>query len=308
LWSSAQIPRASIRDNIDESLQYYAQFDDLKPNLIQDANNTKRDFYADSIWLSIAYGFDGSLRSGVESKYAYIENEWQSTSLQKQINGEMETTKEYSRYWHGVLVFARPLLTFLNVRQIYILNTIIILGLVAVIILMLVRHKEYGLVWIFVATMLSILAFFAGTSLEYAPAIIVMELASILALRAVCQNRLKTLPYLFFFVGIAVNFVDFLTCETITLTIPLLLVLWLRRHKKMSIISFEKVLRLALFWLAGYVLMWLAKWGISPSSNPISSAKSAGVREARREKAESSRKAESLISAKASCFLAMPLM
>jgi hypothetical protein len=128
---------------------------------------------------------------------------------------------------------------------------------------MLVRHKEYGLVWIFVATMLSILAFFAGTSLEYAPAIIVMELASILALRAVCQNRLKTLPYLFFFVGIAVNFVDFLTCETITLTIPLLLVLWLRRHKKMSIISFEKVLRLALFWLAGYVLMWLAKWGIS---------------------------------------------
>jgi len=259
----AQIPKAAIHQNTLESAKYFLSFESAKPNLIEPMHNTKRDFYADSIWLSIAYGYDGNPKSVISSKYAHSEDTGAREDLLAQLQDKLDANTDYSRYWHGPIVFIRPLLVFLNIKQIYILNTIIISALFLTIVVILIKHKEYAGTGIFVATMISILFFFAGTSLEYAQAIVIMEITTIAALKLAWQKKKRKLPYLFFFTGITVNFFDFLTTETLTLTIPLLLVLWLRRNRKMSLTRFEKILHLALFWLAGYVLMWLAKWVIA---------------------------------------------
>lgn len=263
LWLVSQIPRSAIHDHTKESAEYYLSFGEMKPDLIEGSDNTKRDFYADSIWLSIAYGYDGSLSSVISSKYAYIDGESAGENLHKQVQGELEANKDYSRYWHGSLVLVRPLLTVLNIRQIYILNTVIIIALMLTIALLLILHKEHAGAVVFSASMISALIFFAGTSLEFAQAIILMELISIAAMYLVWKKKRKNLPYLMFFAGIVVNYLDFLTAETLTLTIPLLLVLWLRRRKKMDFVGLEKYLYLIVYWLAGYCLMWISKWLIA---------------------------------------------
>ena len=103
----------------------------------------------------------------------------------------------------------------------------------------------------------------AWISLEYIQVFFVMCIMSILVMRAVWKDKRKRLPYLFFVSGIVVNYLDFLTAETLTLTVPLLLVLWLDRKKAMKERGFEKVLKVMFYWVAGYALMWAAKWLIA---------------------------------------------
>ena len=263
LWAVAQIPRLAIEQNVTESADYYGGFDELKPNLVENLDNTKVDFYADSIWLSITYGFDGSLRSVIEDKYAYVENAPQDDNLRAQLSGELSANRPYFRYWHGSLVLIRPLLMVLNVSQIYLLNGIILIALFVAIILMLCWHRELAAVGIFAASMIIGGAFFGSISLEYMPVFLVMGITSILAMRMVWRGKRKQLPYLFFASGILVNYLDFLTAETLALTVPLLLVMWLDRKRIKTTRRFKKIMKLPLLWLAGYVLMWLAKWLIA---------------------------------------------
>ena len=263
LWAVAQIPQSAIKQKTTESVLYYKSFDSMKPNLVEGLNNTKMDFYADSIWLSIAYGFDGSLRSVIESKYAYTENADQSDNLQRQLDGELPANLPYARYWHGSLVLIRPLLTFMNVSQIYTLNGLILIGLLMTIIIMLCWHREFAAVGIFAASMIISGAFFASTSLEYIQVFIVMSVITILALKFVWKSKLKQLAYLFFVAGIITNYLDFLTAETLTLTVPLLLVLWLSRKNINSMLKFRRFARIIPLWAAGYVVIWAAKWLIA---------------------------------------------
>ena len=263
LWGVAQIPRAAIHEQVQESTDYYLSQDTMKPDLVGDLYSTKADYYADSIWLSMAYGYDGSLRSVIESKYAYLDDESQDFNNQLQLDGELEVNKPYFRYWHGAIAWVRPLLVFLNVRQIYAFCGVALMLLFAVIIGMLCKHKEYAAAGIFVLSMLIGGGFLAWISLEYIQVFFVMSVVSILAMRVVWKDERNCLPYLFFASGIVVNYLDFLTAETLTLTVPLLLVLWLDRKKLMKERSFKSVLKMMLYWAIGYVLMWVAKWLIA---------------------------------------------
>ncbi len=263
LWGVAQIPRSMIREQVQESTDYYLSGETMKPDLIGGLYSTKADYYADGIWLSMAYGYDGSLRSVIESKYAYLDDESQGYNMRLQLDGELEINKPYFRYWHGAIAWVRPLLVFLNARQIYALCGVVLMLLFAVIIGMLCRHKEYMAAGIFVLSMLIGGGFLAWISLEYIQVFFVMCITSILMMRAVWKGKRKCLPYLFFVSGIVVNYLDFLTAETLTLTVPLLLVLWLDRKKAMKERGFEKVLKMMFYWVAGYALMWAAKWLIA---------------------------------------------
>ena len=272
LWLVSQIPREDIHENIQESVDYYMSFDngEMKPFLKDDYGilagglyGTMMDFYADSIWLSIAYGYDGSMQSVVSSNCAWNEDVSMGRNLQSQLRGELDADVNYSRYWHGSLVLIRPLLKWFNAQQIYVINGVIIVGLILVIIAMLCKHREYGAAVAFVVAALAAGVPMMAVSFEFAQVFFVTGLISILAMRLVWKDKHKALPYLFFFSGILVNYLDFLTSETLALTIPLLLVLWLMRNKVMKARDFRFIIKIMLFWLAGYALMWLSKWLIS---------------------------------------------
>jgi hypothetical protein len=76
----------------------------------------------------------------------------------------------------------------------------------------------------------------------------------------------EKLLLLFFIAGILTCFFDFLTTETITLTIPLIIVLCVR-FKNGKLKDFNRGIRFSIkagtLWGCAYVMMWLAKWTIS---------------------------------------------
>lgn len=263
LLAVAQIPHSAIKQKVSESTDFYLGLSSMKPNLINNYNGSKMDFYADSIWLSIAYGLEPNLRSVIESKYAYEENIAQDKNLRAQLDGELSANQPYFRYWHGSLVLIRPLLAFFSAPQLYLFGEITIIALLIAIIVMLCRHQEYGGAAIFITTSLMGGIVLGGISFEYMQVFLIMGSVSIIAMRSVWGGKRKLLPYLFFVSGILVNYLDFLTAETLTLTIPLLLVLWLDRKKIITERKFERVLELILLWVLGYALMWAAKWLIS---------------------------------------------
>jgi len=263
LWLSAQIPSSAIHNKTSESADYYLSNPRMKPVLMEGYNNTMRDYYADSIWLSIAYAYDGSLKSVIESKYAFVEKVSQGENFRAQLDGKLDANKEYFRYWHGPIVLIRPLLLVFNVQQIYWLCTAAIILLFAAIIFLLCKHREYIAAIITGITFIIGGFFLGGISLEYTQVFLVTGIISLIAMRKVWQNQSKQLPYLFFFSGILINYLDFMTAETLTLTFPLLLVLWLRRKHKMSELKFEKILLYMFLWVLGYGLMWGSKWLIT---------------------------------------------
>ncbi len=62
--------------------------------------------------------------------------------------------------------------------------------------------------------------------------------------------------------GMITSYMDFLTTETLTLLVPLLLIIWIDIRNK-GHADVKKILKSVLFWSIGYIGMWLMKWGLA---------------------------------------------
>lgn len=124
---SAVIPRSSIKENVYESAIYLCE-GELFGEVIEDVKGSKIDRYADSILLAIAYQYDSEqpLTSVMWSSYYYTEYQNENENLLDAVTNNYDANQQYVRYWHGSNAIVRPLLTFLNLKQIYILNGIIL--------------------------------------------------------------------------------------------------------------------------------------------------------------------------------------
>ena len=61
-------------------------------------------------------------------------------SLAEAVKTDPPANMEYLRYWHGSLMIIRPLLAILNIEQIYIFNSIVLLALLALLVVLLVKN------------------------------------------------------------------------------------------------------------------------------------------------------------------------
>lgn len=74
-------------------------------------------------------------------------------------------------------------------------------------------------------------------------------------------NRIKKKKdpsMLFFVAGMVTCFFDFLTTETLSLTVPLFIYIYLNRDK----VRFKDLIKYVLLWLSSYALMFMCKWGL----------------------------------------------
>ena len=65
--------------------------------------------------------------------------------------------------------------------------------------------------------------------------VFLMLILSILAVNIACRDKWNRIGLCFLAGGMITNFMDFLTTETLTLTVPLILVLWIARNQNESI-------------------------------------------------------------------------
>ncbi len=140
LTITSLIPKEALTKKTKESAEI---LNEQTNNLIIYINNrpTKFDNYTDSLMINTAYSIDNTtpfyssmvarknyIKGKTEIIYPDTTGELPSSSKYKTINqvGDLNDTVnndvtesfEYGRYWHGYLIFLRPLLMIFNITQI----------------------------------------------------------------------------------------------------------------------------------------------------------------------------------------------
>jgi len=168
-----------------------------------------------------------------------------------------DNTITYARYWHGYLVFLKPLFLFMELDGIYIINTIALAVLsVAVMYLMYKRLGVYSIAYLVALLTMhpeNIIVSFQLSSIFYA-----LNITLLLLLLKKDWTKEQIL-YIFVCDGILVAFFDFLTYPYVAVAIPLLVYYLL--HKEGDIKNdFITMFLQGISFIFGYAGMWAMKW------------------------------------------------
>ena len=139
----------------------------------------------------------------------------------KGIDNGMEITS-YARYWHGYLVFLRPLLFFMDYQGIRALTNLGVVFTLLLIIGTLIRQKRYCLILPFLCTALFLRPLAIAFSIQFSSVYYVMIFSLFLIL--VCRNQMEQdgrYLYLFLINGMITAYLDLLTYPAAALGIPL---------------------------------------------------------------------------------------
>ncbi len=266
LVCSAVIPREAIREQTAASADYLCETEQYHMT-IEGVFGSQTDHYADAILLNIAWHYDPEklLPSVLKSEW-YNDLEVDSPRrLKETVEQDLPANEQYLRYWHGSIAIIRPLLVFLNIRQIYLLNGAVLAVLAAGLLLRMILRRMYVPAAGIAAGMIGTACWIVPMSLEYTWVFLIMFVQMHLVMMKFFPKDWGKRGSFFLLSGMAACFLDFLSCETVTLLAPLLLILWMdREQERPSGKAFWLPLgKTAALWLIGYGGMYLAKWGIS---------------------------------------------
>ena len=260
------IPRSAIRKHTQESAEYLLE----KPvfyRVVKQDPASNIDHYADAILLNILYHFDSAhpVTSPLSASYYYTDTRNENENLYTAVTSDVTPTYDYFRYWHGSTIFIRPLLTILNIRQIYIFFAIILAILFVVLFTQLTKSGHTICALAMSVALLSVSFWFIPMSLEYIWCFLIMLIAGILTI-LLYQKKQEVSGLFFLLVGNITAYFDFLSTETITLLFPLaLLLILMQENNRLSDAKtgFKIILSRSVCWGFGYLASWIAKWSIT---------------------------------------------
>lgn len=274
LVCAASIPTASIQKKAEESASYLMRKNVHFYNVfgeesvlgeVRYGDCSKVDQIADAKLLSIAYYLDQDhpLESVLTDRY-YYKSDTEKTmneSFARSVKEDLEPNNQYLRYWHGSLIFVRPLLLFLNLREMKIFHGMVIALLLIVLLAMLIR-RSYKTEAVCLSISMGIVSiWFVPLSLEYTWMFLLTLVISGIAVRfSDSPEKEERIFLLFFLTGMFTSYLDFLTTETLTLLIPLLLLARICRRNALD--SYNLVWRSVFLWGIGYIAAWVSKWGL----------------------------------------------
>ena len=169
---------------------------------------------------------------------------------------------QYARYWHGYLVFLKPMLLFWTPQEIRIVNAAFILFCFCF--ACLAAKERFGTAGLFAffAASLFLNPVSACLSLQYTASFSLSALGFAFVCRHaewLCDG--VRIAFFFLAVGILIVFFDFLTFPLATWGLPLAALLLSLPEKTFG--SVAKAGGLSAFWLVGYAGMWASKWVVA---------------------------------------------
>lgn len=278
LFLSALIPNGAIRDNMIESALTYErrpafEFTD------EGRFNAVADHYADTIWLNVAWniGEGNPLVSSIQTNYYDGEELGVNAGFYYTVAEGDKPNRDYSRYWHGTAAFIRLLHLFCNVDGIKTIGFIAFLMLAGLSLFMLARKKHWDIAVILALSLIAVQIWNIRLSMEYQPSFILafMLIPAYLALERKGDGRLTVLCVVS---GTMTAFFDFLTTETVTVLLPLALVVAVRaKEKRLGTVkeSLILLLKCGISWAGAYAGAFFVKWiiaGFVSGSGSFSSA------------------------------------
>lgn len=268
LTVSSTIPRSAIEEKLKESAEFYK----TKFGIEKIKNERKYSYihyFADTRKLNIIYCIDSEkpIESTLWSNYYLVTKADMNKDFIDLIENSLEPNTQYLRYWNGCMLFLRPLLTIFNMEQIYLLNKILLSVLSLILIIMLLK-KSKKLAFIFLLALILVASWYVSFCIEYSVTFYIMLITSMIAIKIDegKGNANENLFKLFLITGSVTTFFDFLTTELLTIFVPLLLILIIRKEENRleSVNStFKFVLKASVLWFVGYAGMWVSKWILS---------------------------------------------
>ncbi|MBR5578019.1 MAG: hypothetical protein IKW28_03375 [Lachnospiraceae bacterium] len=270
LLLTGMIPQEAIKEKSVESAEYFCN-SELYPYVIKEQFNTRWDNYADNILVNIMYHVDQErlLSSLLEASYYQQEGEYIYESFLASVQEEKEPNNPYFRYWHGMQVFLRPLFLITDIEGTRIILGIFLLCLTLLTSVLLIKNKEKALGIIYLLGNVFIQSWVCFFCIEYISTFLIMNIITIFMIR-LCNrygadrttlNRKAAL--LFCISGVTTCFFDFLTTETLTVTIPLfVLLIFVWRSQQLKTLK-QEVLFLTgqgIVWGISYGMMFTLKW------------------------------------------------
>lgn len=263
LTAAAAVPNEQIYDNMLSSAMF---FKDKEPFPKNSQMRLVQDNYADVILLNVAWNMgvgepfsaalDTAYYDGNDGTNDYGEN-W---GFYQAIEGTAPNT-DYTRYWHGMAAVIRPLMLFTDIGGIKLFGTILAFVLLAVNAALLLKKRQFFAAGALVAAFLCVHVWNIVISLEYQPAVLVT--LALLPFYIIMERKDGALSILAVISGAMIAFFDFLTCETLTILIPLIIVFIMRKQENRLPTLKNSVLlsvKCGGAWLLSYAGTFLVKW------------------------------------------------
>lgn len=166
--------------------------------------------------------------------------------------------QEYARYWHGYLIFLKPLFYFLDLDQVYFINTVILVLLVAAV-CRAMYHRLGNYVFAYMFFVLFMNPYRIMRSFQLSAVFYALNITMFLLLRFYDEDKKERCPYLFLLDGMLVAFLDFLTYPLVALCVPLLTYVLLNQDKDRKRV-FISMIHNAFSFVFGYGGFWAMKW------------------------------------------------
>ena len=220
------------------------------------------DNFTDSIMLlEAAYSSGSPLRDAMSVPRGYMEGrDVPETLTAHYIGGEpFDDEIWYARYWHGYLVFLKPLLAVMDYPALRTLNGILQAALVILISALLYRRGHRIAMLSYQLSYAMLMPVALASSLQFSSCFYVFNLAC-LALLLQKENDLRAkAPKLFLWCGILTAFFDLLTYPAAAFGMPMVFYLLLIGDDaaESKIVS---LVRNGISWCLGFGGMWAAKW------------------------------------------------
>lgn len=275
MYLSCLIPSSKLLPNIERSIIDINKSGSKK--IIKIFNkDIMFDTYADAMMINTAYSVDSNhpFYSMLFARTNYVDGVTKETvqdkaykdkeipifphvyELEMLIRGSRNLTAiEYARYWHGYLIYLRPLLTIFSYTKIKIISYIF--HFILFLVLLYKVKKKIGIKYIIAIIFGFIVTegYLVYSCLEETIGFSLILIFSIILLSI---NK-KYYSKFFFLAGILTAFFDLLTIPVAILVFPLILFILMENNKSIKELSIACIKYIILFAIS-YALMWASKW------------------------------------------------
>lgn len=256
------IPTDRIEENVISSVSIFEKEGTYpKLNIIA---NSQLDNWTDAIiLLNAAYTNDSSIVDRAVMVYRpdiADENPAEDIVTYYSDDNEEYTVTSYARYWHGYLIFVKPLLMLFTYSQIRIINVVLVFGL-GIMLLMTMHAKKLGKYIIpYTIALLLIDPFAISQSIQFTTVYYIYTFSSILFLlkKEWLSESQERMVLFFTIIGCMTSYFDFLTYPLATFGVPATLYLCVSSQELKRVA--KNLVTLLAGWGIGYIGMWAGKW------------------------------------------------
>ena len=287
LFLSSLIPSNKIENNVRKSSEILMQ--DGEKKLVDTYFRQDCLFYfTDALMINTAYSIDSTnpyssmllarknyvpgktqnfheeiqMHIGTSPKYTdKYYNTFQVAELYGLMHGDdIVDSYEYTRYWHGYLIFLRPLLAIMDLGAIRILTIALTVILSIVIVWQIIKKLNLITAIIYIIGFILFDLFIVCNSMNEITTFMIALVAMIFILLR--NGKFKNPALVFLCIGMCTSFLDLLTTPLITigLTLPIYVLLNFKESNKKLYIECIKI---CIAWAVGYGLCWALKWVIT---------------------------------------------